>query len=213
MINIKKRKPPRTVFKYTDRDIREIVRDDFFQLCYLCEEYVPIHFEIDHFFPQNNFPIKENDWDNLFYSCEKCNSIRPKDINTIGKRVLNNCVHNIENIISLKYNETTKRIDIKGNNRNLNTKNTIELLHKIYNGIGSNSPSHVYRQEEIESVIESFKEVLDKYKKSKIKNAFKQEIIERISKKTKSEKSAYVSFKRALIKEDTDLKNIERYFD
>jgi len=86
MINIQKRSAPKHSFKYNDNDIVEIIRNDFFHLCYICEEYVPIHFEIDHFFPKGHKEFEHliHEWDNLFYSCEKCNRIRPKNLNLKG---------------------------------------------------------------------------------------------------------------------------------
>jgi hypothetical protein len=199
MINIKRSSAPENEFKYNDIEIIKKIREDFFILCYLCEEYVPVHFEIDHFYPigKPEFNHLEHCWDNLFYICQKCNKIRPKDTNAKGKEVYNNCIEDVENTINLKFEngkiEITPIEDID------KSKNTVKLLNRIYNGIGTNSPSYIYRREEIKKEIEKFEDIVSKY--NKVPELFELQLKNRISKKTKSEASAYVSFKRQIVRE------------
>jgi len=198
MINVKRSPKPKFPFKYNDKSIEPIIREDFLVLCYICEEYAPIHFQIDHFYPQNSFPQKENDWDNLFYCCQKCNGLRPKNINTTGNEVLNNCTDDVENLIHLKYENG--RVTIFTFSDDTKTQNTKKLLNRMYNGIGSqNSRAHIYRRAEIEKELEEFNKIYKKYEKNK--ELFESELIERLSKKTKLRTSAYVSFKRQWIRD------------
>jgi len=210
MINIQKSHAPAHAIKYNDKVIENQIRNDFFVLCYICEEYAPIHFQIDHFYPkgQPEFVHLTHNWDNLFYCCAKCNGIRPKDINTMGNEVLNNCIDEVEKFIYLKYE--SGRINVIANSHDNKTKNTEKLLNRVYNGIGSNnSRSYIYRREEIKKEIEKFQRIVEKYLKNN--ELFENELKERLSKKTKTETSAYVSFKRQIVREN--YKEFEKYFD
>ncbi len=198
MINIKKSLAPTFTFEYNDKKIEETIRNDFFVLCYICEEYVPIHFQIDHFYPQNNFSELKNDWNNLFYCCAKCNGLRPKSINTKGNEVLNNCEDDVEELIHLKYHKG--RVTVIANSEDEKTVNTRKLLNRIYNGIGSQSKAFIYRRNEIKEEIEEFDEIIKKYKKNN--SLFENELSKRLSKRTMSKKSAYISFKRQFIRDE-----------
>jgi len=212
MINIKRSPAPTHQFKYTDDIIKEKVRDDFFHLCYICEEYVPVSFEIDHFFPkgQKEFEHLTHEWTNLFCICSKCNKERPKDINTKGKEVLNNCIDDVEKIINLRYENSKVEVIANGNTNEI--KNTVKLLNRIFNGIGApdeNKRSHIHRREAVKKVLDKFENFIEKYNKNN--SLFEDEIENCLSKKTKNTSSAYVSFKRQLVKDK--YKEFEKYFD
>ena len=103
MFNVVKSPVPSGNFKYTDQHIIDLVKADFFYKCYLCEEKIPRHLEVEHFYPQKYFPHLENDWTNLLCICEKCNKIRRKNINTTNENeVLDCCTADVENMILLK---------------------------------------------------------------------------------------------------------------
>lgn len=211
MVNIVKSKAPEMPFKYNDAAVVEQIRDDFFVLCYICEDFTPRHFEVDHFYPQKHFSELENSWDNLFYSCQKCNKIRPKNINTTGNEVLNNCTDDVENIITIYYDSDSNKVRIRSDKTSRNVKNTIDLLNKIYNGIDTTSKDSVFLRNEIKNEIADFNALLEK--NAKAKGFFKNAIKQRLSKKTKSEKSSFVSFKRQIIKESFEYKEFIEFFD
>ncbi len=207
MINVKRSPAPSKPFKYNDLDIIERLKNDFYVLCYICEEYVPKHFEIDHFKPQEYFPELKNDWDNLFYCCEKCNNLRSKNINTVGNEVLNNCIDNVEDLISLKYENNQINISINSNDKKaINTK---KLLNRIYNGIDTKSKSFRDSRLEVRNEINKFEEIATKYRENK--EIYENDLKERLSKRTKTVSSAYVSFKRQIVRER--YQEFEKYFD
>lgn len=209
MLNVIKSKAPDGDFRYNDPEIKQLVKDDFYGICYVCEEYVPVHSEIDHFFPQIHFPELENEWANLFYICQKCNKHRPRNINTKGHEVLNNCEDDVEKLIKLKLTEN--RVEISSDKDSEKVKNTIRLLHRIYNGVGAKKKSSVARLEDIKTHTERFRELLNKYKKAK--QLFEDLVIRNLSKMTKTTDSTYISFKRQLIEEDSNLHHLRKYFD
>ena len=216
MINIQRSEVPKHKFKYNDEDIKQKIREDFYHLCYICEENVSVSFEIDHFYPKGieEFKHLEHNWDNLFCICSKCNKERPKDINTNDKEVLNNCKDDVEKKIGLKFEKikTGTRIQITPNAKDIKTKNTVKLLNRIYNGIGApdkNKRSHIYRREAIEKKIVEFEVSLEKYRKNE--DLFEDIIKDRLSKKPTTGNNMYVSFKRQIIREKFPV--LEKYFD
>ncbi len=233
MIFIEKSKKPDFVVKYKESETREKIRNDFFDICYLCERYENIDYEIDHFYPQKHFPQKENDWSNLYFICNKCNKIRPKDINTSKKEVLDCCNKTEANLIELDIDLDTLVVKIEtiNTNKNLDQKvnNTIEILEKIYNGINTESEFYKELRREIKKkisilidVIEEFnsKQILPKISEKKIIQHINiKKIKERHNKITNNdykngEEPCFISFKRTLIKKDANLEaKFKKYFD
>ncbi len=237
MINVTKSPKPTFAINYHEQQTRDLIKDDFLEMCYLCERYVNIDYEIDHFYPQKHFPKKENDWDNLFYICQKCNKIRPKSINSNKKNeVLNCCVKNESDLIELKIDESTRCVSITSNNFNLQlsdkVSNTIGLLENIYNNKqNSNSDFSLELRIEILKQLASFVDIIEEYKlndlqreyaENKIKNHICIQKIRNKYQKNKAQNKIYkqdeepcfISFKRSIIKEDSNLYNtFKTYFD
>ncbi len=219
MINIQKSNPPTHTFTYKDSDIREKVKNDFFQMCFICEE-ISRHYEIEHFYPQNSYEHLTNEWHNLFLSCQKCNKIKPKNANTSSdSEILNNCTDDVENIIQLHLNISTKEIEITihATDKDLirkaeNTKNL--CLERIYNGKNTTSLSHIDLRKEIITELARFESLLSKYEKfPRLRKNFESEIAERLSKRTMKSESSFVSFKRRFIRENANYKQFEPHFN
>jgi hypothetical protein len=60
------------------QDFREVLRYDFLHSCAYCtmseSEGGAVRFTIDHYEPQSARPDLENDYNNLFWACDECNS-------------------------------------------------------------------------------------------------------------------------------------------
>lgn len=63
---------------YTEDDVIEQLKKDFHGKCYICEMDDLTDIQVEHLLPHHNRKIKERvfDWNNLFYSCPHCNSIK-----------------------------------------------------------------------------------------------------------------------------------------
>jgi uncharacterized protein (TIGR02646 family) len=75
-------------------DYREILREDFLNLCAYCTIHEDEgggvdHFEIDHFKPVSKFKELEHDFKNLYYCCRACNKRGAKGENWPSKALLN----------------------------------------------------------------------------------------------------------------------------
>ncbi|MEZ8504559.1 HNH endonuclease [Vibrio splendidus] len=79
MFKVKRPKvaPAGLIKKYDSEDVVLKLRDIFYGKCYLCESKWPSAPEVEHFVPQSLDPKRlTTDWDNLFYACRRCNSIK-----------------------------------------------------------------------------------------------------------------------------------------
>jgi|GEM_PF-1522354 len=225
--------PPRVSFVYNDDDIVTQIRSDFFDMCYLCEEVVIKHHQIEHFFPQVPYKHLENDWDNLFLICSKCNTVRPKKINTcsaynstaphlseINNCVLSSTIDDVEAIIQLEYDMKNDRVNISIDSNGLTSekinqaKNTVVLLERIYNGEGgTTSKQYLDLRSDIKEKIANFisdVEILKNITPSLIST--KQAKLERhLNKTSRKVESSYFSFKRTIVRNDPGLNHLIGY--
>ncbi|CAA6814385.1 MAG: Protein containing HNH endonuclease domain [uncultured Sulfurovum sp.] len=203
MVKVNRRLNP-AFDKYNEISVSDSLRIDFNKKCYLCEE-VTRHFEVDHFYPQLAYSHLVNEYENLFYCCQKCNKIKPKKTNiSSDNEILNCCDIDVESYIKLKLNIQECKIEVEQVKSNLvldiKIRNTIKVLNRIYNGENSKSTSCEDLRDEIKSVIASFRKKLDKYEKSKLKRAIVEEIKEDLD-----NTSSYSTFKRWIIRDNPNL--------
>lgn len=118
-------------------NVYDLLNKDFKNKCYLCESEVLIP-EIEHFIPNSVDNGKYKfDWNNLFFACSHCNGIKSDNYNTNKSNQILNCTNINHNVFGwIKYeitNPIKKEIKITPLNNDIKTKNTAELLNKIYN--------------------------------------------------------------------------------
>lgn len=205
MIKVERKKNP-TFTKYNEKNVEEALKIDFSKKCYLCEE-VTRHWEVEHFYPQKYYSHLINNYSNLFYICQKCNKIKPKNINTNSEdEILNCCEIDVEEYIKLKLNTKVCKVEVtklKSNtNLDIPINNTINLLDRIYNGTNSKSNSCEDLKDDIKEIIIIFRKKLDIYRTRKLKRAISRDIIKDLDITT-----SYSTFKRWIIRDNTTLYN------
>ncbi|SXF43162.1 Uncharacterised protein [Klebsiella variicola] len=106
--------------------------------CYLCEQGDLSDPEVEHFTPHEGNNILKFQWENLFYSCSRCNSIKGT-----RKDLLLNCTDksvNVSNeIIHLAGRCIYNGVEIKASSDTPSeeTLNTINLLTDCYNSVNT----------------------------------------------------------------------------
>ncbi len=67
---------------YKKDDVAEQLASDFRGKCYLCEMDELQSIEVEHLRPHHNGRDRDRmfDWNNLFYSCSHCNSVKNRGI-------------------------------------------------------------------------------------------------------------------------------------
>lgn len=61
---------------YTKEEVLVVLKPMFFEKCYLCERDEIQDVEVEHFVPHEGDDALKYSWENLFYSCSRCNSIK-----------------------------------------------------------------------------------------------------------------------------------------
>ena len=90
---------------YTSEDVISQLKQDFHSKCYLCELKDLTDIEVEHLLPHYNRKIKERvfDWNNLFYACPHCNSIKNNRI--YDEKILDCCKVGPESLLDHIYQE------------------------------------------------------------------------------------------------------------
>lgn len=145
---------------YKSEDVVLKLRDIFYSKCYLCETKRPQAPEVEHFIPQSLDPKRLlTDWNNLFYACRRCNSIK-----SANDAKLLDCtkVDAFEAIICEVPSRQSKPILIEVNPDydSVEARNTAELLDDCYN-----KESTVYRKITRSQLRQDIAKYLAKYMK------------------------------------------------
>ena len=82
--------------KYDKPDVIKRLKKDFYEKCYICGMDNLQDPQIEHLFPHENgkYPERKFDWDNLFWSCGHCNSVKNQLKYASG--ILNCCIDDPE---------------------------------------------------------------------------------------------------------------------
>lgn len=192
--------------------VLERLKTDFKNKCYICESKAPSTINVEHFKSHQGDKNLKFDWNNLFWSCGHCNNTKLAKFDDIL-----NCT-NINDSIENKLNYNFKpfpreKVNIAINSNDNKTLQTQALLLAVFNGTTT--------LKEIESdnirdsllkEIKDFQEWLIEYFETN-DNEEKARCLKKI-KKHLNKASAFTSFKRQIIKDNSDLfKEFSHYFD
>jgi hypothetical protein len=115
---------------YRSKEVITALKSMFYGKCYLCEDEVsdPV---VEHFIPHEGDRVKEYDWNNLYYSCHRCNNIKGTT-----KGLLDCCDPSIDVFHAIKClcpSVPNNNIIIEPQDDSIKTENTACLLDKCYN--------------------------------------------------------------------------------
>ena len=124
--------------QYNTKEVVDLLEPMFHGKCYLCEQDELSDPEIEHFDPHKGDLNKKYNWDNLYYSCGRCNSIK----GTTHINLLDCCDKNINVFKEIKcllpsVPDGNVTVTATSNNHEIKSKNTIALLEKCYNETGT----------------------------------------------------------------------------
>ena len=137
MVKINKSELPQDIVIDNEKDYRSekvisILRKDFYNKCYICEEKKPTSINVEHLHScKNNRQLKYK-WENLFYACNHCNKIKGSQYDDI----IDCTKDDPEKYILIKFKSyPEKNVEILDKASSPENKETQELLYKIYNGM------------------------------------------------------------------------------
>lgn len=146
--------------KYNERDVLSALKPMFLEKCYLCERDEIQDAEVEHFVPHQNDTTLKYDWNNLYYSCSRCNSIKSNThINLLD---CTNDVVDIGKLIScMMPSAPSEKITIRATNKKptVQTQNTVILLDKCYN-LENTALRGISRESLLEQMWEHYTELL-----------------------------------------------------
>ena len=131
MFNVVRTQPaPDVRNNYRSEEVVFELEKIFYGKCYLCEDIVSDP-QIDHFIPVEIDKTKKYDWNNLYYSCGRCNSIKGTTTD-----LLDCCNPDIDVSKKIKCLCGVKKTDdviVEAQSDDVQTINTAQLLHRCYN--------------------------------------------------------------------------------
>jgi len=184
---------------YNQQDVVSQLIEDHKGKCYLCERISITDYEVEHLKSSaNNIELKTS-WANLFLSCSYCNRKKLQHFDNI----VNPTTLNIEEVIQCVHLAENKNICFSSNELdNEQIEETINLLHRIFNGTGK---MRIIREERFYeyflSRIINFQSVVDKYLSSKSAQD-KDVVIEQLD-----IRQEFLAFKYHILKQNQELFN------
>jgi hypothetical protein len=187
---------------YQSGPVYDLLKSDFHDKCYICEDSTPDKIEIEHRSSHKGDAEKKYNWNNLFYSCGHCNHAKGTQYDDII-----DCTQtDPEQYISLKlalrpetFVLVSKLADGAGVDK------TIDLLERVYNGTTKQilNDECANKRKKIQQEIGTFQQKLISYlyeTDDSLKPAWSAFI-----RKALSPDSAFAAFKRQIVRNDPAL--------
>lgn len=140
MFHVKRSTPPPECLshkKYNDPEVVNRLKEIFHEKCYLCERDEIQDVEIEHLDPHEGNDTLKYNWDNLFYSCSRCNSIKSNK----HKNIIDCCQEEQLDEIMQYFMPPAPDCDVviqtQETSKTTKLKNTIILLEECYNSINT----------------------------------------------------------------------------
>lgn len=142
---------------YREADVIRQLAEDFHEKCYICEIKPVQDPQVEHRLPHKNRSLQERvfDWNNLFYSCSHCNSV--KNNGRFEEGIIDCCVRDPEELLELHLEENHVRAIAK-DEEDLEAVRTAELIEEVFNSnsTGIRTEAGQVRLRELQLVMNAF---------------------------------------------------------
>lgn len=207
MIRIKKSKLPQKIVIKTEEDYRSeevllLLRQDFFDKCYICEEKDSSSINVEHFHSCKNYEDLKYNWENLFLACVHCNRIKGSKYD----HIIDCSKEDPEKYIILRFNSYPENyVEVLDRLIGSENEKTKELLDKIYNGTGTPISEYEAKnlKKKISKEIREFTECVDSYydeSDPKLRAAYWKKLGKMLSRE-----SNFAGFKRSMVFQSEEL--------
>ena len=117
---------------YREEDVLDQLAHDFNDKCYICEIKPVQDPQIEHRLPhhQKSIPERVFDWNNLFYSCPHCNSV--KNSPRYEEGIIDCCVRDPEELLTHHLVENHVEVTVKVET-DLEAVRTADLIEEVFN--------------------------------------------------------------------------------
>lgn len=182
--------------RYDEEDVVNQLKHDFYEKCYICGIKPVQDPQIEHFLPHKNgkYIDRKYDWNNLFFSCTHCNSI--KNQTKYDEGLLNCCDKDPEQYIDFIVEGEDVHAKAK-DSKDSEAVLTAELVDEVFNKKNTGMRIHKcqVRVDELLKEMNALFDTLDKYK-----GDHSSMIIKLTLKGLLDRKSPFAEFKRHYIK-------------
>lgn len=152
-----------TTKDYKDPVVVRLLKKDFHGKCYICEQKHFPNLNVEHFIPHLDDETLKLDWNNLYYACSRCNSIKNKYYDDM----LDCCNqdHLVEEWIKVYYRMPDEDIEVinicpKDHSYCEKAETSKDLITKCFNNANSGI-QEVSKEDLREKIIEIHSEFLD----------------------------------------------------
>ena len=114
--------------RYDGDDVKDLLAEDQYNKCYICERQRTTDFHIEHLHSQKNYPQEIYNWENLFFACSYCNGRKSSSFDGIANPTEEAVEEKI--VQTLNYNKA----DFATNDTSEAIQQTVALLNRIFNG-------------------------------------------------------------------------------
>lgn len=196
---------------YRNRSVMTALGKIFLNKCYLCEIWKrnPELFQVDHYVPQSSNVELRTTWDNLYLICGECNTSK----NDYSKEILDPCTDDVEDLLVYEIGEDGNMLYVIAKDDTSSTsKNTCELLHRIYMGSISTKYKAASHRDAIRSrAFDLTRSILALMKAKEVKDIKEIQKQEQNIKSILSRNAPYTMFMRSVANDF--LKDTSQYFD
>ena len=196
--------------RYDKEDVIERLKEDFHNKCYICEMKELQDPNVEHLLPHKNgkYPERKFDWENLFWSCGHCNSI--KNNGKYDEGIIDCCRENPEEFLDFRLDDDSVVIDVKHCDNEMH-KRTALLIEETFSL--KNTGMRTYTSDERMRLLQKEMNVLYKqlekihsYPGSKITMETLRSLLRR--------ESAFAAFKRCYVRKHIiEYPELQQYVD
>lgn len=188
---------------YEKPDVVERLKRDFHNKCYVCEMKNLQDPQVEHLLPHKNgrYPERKFDWDNLFWVCGHCNSV--KNQKKYDEGILDCCKSDPEQEISFQLKAGKIELKRLSSRKDEAIDRTISLVGETFNL--QNTGMRVYKSDmRLKELLKEMNLLFDNLEGLK-KNPDSKFLLRKLKVLLKRE-SAFAAFKRCYVRE-----HIEEY--
>lgn len=182
--------------RYNCDDVVMQLIHDFHDKCYLCEISPLQDPQVEHLLPHKNgrYPERKFDWNNLFWSCGHCNSMKNKAKYDDG--IIDCCTADPEEIMSFDFKGKEVNIEAVEAEEPI-VQRTVELLNEVYNNENTGMRKHncALRVRALCEEMDVFYHTLEEYTRNR-----QDRVTVRSLKALLSRQSRFAAFKRYYIR-------------
>ena len=196
--------------KYDKQDVIDRLKKDFHNKCYICEMKELQDPNVEHLLPHKNgkYPERKFDWENLFWSCGHCNSIKNNSKYDAG--IIDCCKQEPEEYLDFRVENDNVVIDVKDLNDDMQNRTAL-LITETFSL--KNTGMRTYSSDERLKLLQKEMNVL--YKQlEKIHKVPDSKICIRTIRSLLRRESAFAAFKRCYVREHAvEYPQLQQYVD